>query len=270
MWTRADLKQRGKIAFQRNYWKCVLVALILALFVEGSSSRNSDNDQDSRYGFPNSVEDALGNTFDFNTDYSDIPGVRQAETVFLGFLPEPFSYLMFASVVGVLVLLAIGLDIFVFNVIEVGGCRFFIENAFQPARVGELLCGFKSNYGCIVVTQFLRGLFTVLWTLLLVIPGIIKAYEYCMIPYLLADDPYLTRQDAFAMSKEMMYGNKLETFLLDLSFLGWYILNAITFGIVGLFYVNPYVHATKAELYLTLREQKYGNSQQSYYTGNSY
>lgn len=271
MWSRVMLKERGKAAFRRNYWKCVVVALILALFVESSGSRNTDNNQNSGYSYSYSVNDLMDNTFDFQTNdgfAADVPGVRQAADLFLGFLPETFKYLVIGSVFGVLVLLALALDILIFNVIEVGGCRFFIDNAFQPARIEEILCGFKANYGCIVVTQFLRGIFTTLWTLLFIIPGIVKSYEYCMIPYLLADYPDMTRQDAFRISKEMMNGNKWDTFVLDLSFLGWYLLSAVTFGIVGLFYVNPYVHATKAELYLLLRDRNFGNNSQFGDTGN--
>ena len=101
--------------------------------------------------------------------------------------------------------------------------------------------------------MFLMDLFTALWTLLFVIPGIIKSYEYKMIPYLLAEDPEMSYQDAFAKSKEMMHGQKWNAFVLDLSFIGWHILSAFTLGILGIFYVMPYYYQTSAELYLTLK-----------------
>ena len=96
-------------------------------------------------------------------------------------------------------------------------------------------------------------LFEILWSLLLVIPGIIKAYEYRMIPYILGDNPNIDREEAFALSNMMMQGNKGKAFVLDLSFLGWYILNGMTLGILGIFYVNPYVNQTNAALYLKLK-----------------
>jgi uncharacterized membrane protein len=160
------------------------------------------------------------------------------------------------------------LSIFVFSMLEIGGCRFFIQNSVsEDTSVGELLFAFQSGtYGKMVLTQFLRKLYKSLWTLLLIIPGIVKTYEYRMIPYLLADFPEMTKDEVFRVSKQMMNGNKMDTFILDLSFIGWVILNAITLGIVGIFYTNPYIKATNAELYLTLKEQYFGtNTANQYY-----
>ena len=91
--------------------------------------------------------------------------------------------------------------------------------------------------------------------LLFIIPGIVKSYEYMMIPYLLAEHPEMTRQEAFAESKQMMDGEKMEAFIMDLSFLGWYLLSAVTCGLLAIFYVNPYVQASFAEMY-TFNKQK--------------
>ena len=75
--------------------------------------------------------------------------------------------------------------------------------------------------------MFLKGLFQGLWSLLFVIPGIIKSYEYRMIPYILSENPNISRKRAFEISKQMMKGNKWDTFVLDLSFIGWQILSGI-------------------------------------------
>jgi len=85
------------------------------------------------------------------------------------------------------------------------------------------------------------------------VPGIVKAYEYRMIPYLMAEDPTMTKDRAFAESKRMMTGQKWNTFVLDLSFIGWYILSAFTLGILAVFYVAPYQCLTSAALYEKLR-----------------
>ena len=74
-----------------------------------------------------------------------------------------------------------------------------------------------------------------------------------MIPYLLADNPQMTKEQAFAESKRMMKGQKWRTFVLDLSFIGWNILTLVTFGILGIFYVLPYMNEANAALYETLR-----------------
>lgn len=107
--------------------------------------------------------------------------------------------------------------------------------------------------------MFLRNLFIFLWTLLLVVPGIIKHYEYLMVPYILAENPGMRREEAFLISKKMMMGQKWDTFVLDLSFIGWRILEGLTFGILGIFYVEPYIQSTFAELYTVNKEVAYRN-----------
>ena len=85
-------------------------------------------------------------------------------------------------------------------------------------------------------------------------PGVIKAYEYSMIPYLLAENPNLSASQAFSLSKQMTTGQKMDLFVLDLSFLGWIILGALCCGI-GLLFVQPYPEATKTEVYLILKQR---------------
>ena len=106
----------------------------------------------------------------------------------------------------------------------------------------------------IVAAKFLEGLFIGLWSLLLVIPGIIKALEYLMVDYILADNPGIAPMDALRESKRMMKGHKWNAFVLSLSFLGWEILSVLTLGLLDLFYVRPYIEATFAELYLALKQ----------------
>ena len=94
------------------------------------------------------------------------------------------------------------------------------------------------------------------------IPGIIKSYEYRMIPYILGETPNIPKEEAFALSRAMMTGNKWKAFVLDLSFLGWYILSGLTFGILGIFYVNPYVEQTSAALYQKLKSLRFVQTEQ--------
>lgn len=151
-----------------------------------------------------------------------------------------------------LVLFVFGLllNIFVGNVLRIGANKFFVQNRTGMTRVGDIFDGFRSgHYGNIVLTMFLKDLYVTLWTFLLIIPGIIKELEYMMVPYILAENPGMDQKEAFAISKRMMDGEKFDAFVLQLSFIGWYLLAAITCGLVGIFYVNPYVEATMAELY---------------------
>ena len=87
-----------------------------------------------------------------------------------------------------------------------------------------------------------------LWTLLFIIPGIIKAYSYAMVPYILAENPNLSTKEALDLSKKMMYGNKGRLFCLQISFIGWMILCALTLGI-GYIFLAPYQKASEAYFY---------------------
>ncbi|MCD7716251.1 MAG: DUF975 family protein [Lachnospiraceae bacterium] len=310
IWNRADLKARAKTAISRNYWRCVVVALILVLFVAQENYSINDNTSDSgTYGETTEYwSDDWYEEFDSGLDafyvddeeydpedeeygeYEDVSGtIEYTSGIFSGFgwakLPvrigKSILYFTIPFARGLLwffqtttgAILSIGLialsltwGILISPLLEVGGCRFFVDNAYttyagqnsgmeEPARCGLLLSAFRSGtWSNAVWTQFLRNLYTFLWSLLFVIPGIVKSYEYRMIPWLLADYPDMPAEEAFRISKEMMYGNKWDTFVLELSFFLWDILNSVTFGIVGLFFVNPYKYATRAELYLTLKE----------------
>ena len=125
----------------------------------------------------------------------------------------------------------------------------------ETTDIKEVLFSFKNGYGHIGGILFIRDIFIALWSSLLIVPGIVKSYEYMMIPYLLAEDPSMSREEAFAKSKAMMDGNKWNAFVLDLSFIGWNLLGACTFGILTFLYVNPYQYYTEAELYHVLRDR---------------
>ena len=110
------------------------------------------------------------------------------------------------------------------------------------------------------MTMFMMNLKIFLWSLLFIIPGIIKAYEYRMVPYILAEHPEMSYSEVLEASSRMMDGQKMNAFILDLSFIGWEILSSITAGIVGIFWVNPYYYSTDAELYLELSEGNVSNN----------
>lgn len=112
----------------------------------------------------------------------------------------------------------------------------------------------SGNFKGIISTMLLRDIYIFLWSLLLIIPGIIKTYGYKMVPYILADNPNLGADNAITLSRQMMDGSKFNLFMLELSFLGWYLLGLLALG-VGIFFVNPYYNATEAQLYLVLRER---------------
>lgn len=215
MWNRAELKMRGNMAFKKNYVSAVVVALLMGIFgtVSGESSARRVSENSDIYS---------GNLFNVGMITGLLAGI--------------------ATVVILIVLVA---KVFVGNLLKMGGYRFFILNQTAQPGIGTLLDGFRSgHYVNIVLTMFLRDLFTALWSLLLVVPGIVKHYEYLMVPYIIAENPAMDYKEAFQISKQMMDGEKMEAFIMDLSFLGWYLLSAVTCGLLAIFYVNPYVQAS--------------------------
>lgn len=116
---------------------------------------------------------------------------------------------------------------------------------------------FKNQQLCgnSIILYILITVFTVLWSLLLVVPGIIKSLSYSMAPYILAEnDYYMTPSDAIKESMRIMEGHKLDLFVLELSFIGWWLLTAMTCGILGI-YVFPYYQATKANFYNEIKDK---------------
>ena len=257
MWTRANLKANAKVAFKRNYWKCVLVAFILGIAANsGSSSAGSTAGQTTSNIMSEDYTNDDFYTEAFDEDYYEEDSIAQSfGDIFASGISGIVATIGIAIVL-IFVVAALAISIFVFGPLEVGCRNYFKINAYEQAELGTLKIGFKKNhYMKMVGTVFFRNLYIGLWSLLLIVPGIIKSYEYKMIPYILADCPDISRQDAFRISKEMMYGNKMNAFILDLSFIGWSLLTVVTCGLAGVFYVNPYIAATDAELFIAIREE---------------
>ena len=281
MWSRAQLKDKAKVAFKRNYWMIVLVSAIFILLNGGGGSVSFTQN------FSGGFESGYDSGSDYYDDsYGEIDGYypednmqNEQEDIFgSGSFAEEFASV--AGILGIVIViflvvfmfaLAIGFAVqaFVFNPLEVGGKRFFFRNLNEKASVKELLFAFENNYMNVVKTLFFRDLYIFLWSLLFVIPGIVKSYEYRMMPYLLAENPAMSKEEAFALSKQMMDGQKWDTFVLDLSFIGWELLSGLTMGILGFFYVTPYRNMTNAALYEGLCYQGRWNSYATVNMGNN-
>lgn len=117
--------------------------------------------------------------------------------------------------------------------------------------------GFAEDYLHKVLGMFLMDLFVFLWTLLLIIPGIIKSLAYAMTPFILAENPEIAAYDAIKLSEKMMMGHKWDLFVLCLSFIGWFILACLTFGI-GFLWLTPYVQLSLCEFYEDLKAEQVG------------
>ena len=141
----------------------------------------------------------------------------------------------------------------VFGAISYGCDRVFLRQARdgQAMDIGELFTGFTTCFGDTFVLGFLSSLFIALWSLLLVIPGIVKAYSWSMIYCVKVDHPEYTWRQCMDESAAMMNGHRMELFLLDLSFIGWYIVGALCLGL-GTLWVMPYHQAARTQFYVAL------------------
>ncbi|MCR5791918.1 MAG: DUF975 family protein [Lachnospiraceae bacterium] len=147
------------------------------------------------------------------------------------------------------------------------GTAFFSYHMYtnQNPEIADLFAPFKNKqFWHVIGGMLLMSLKIWLWSLLLIIPGIVKAYEYSMIPYLLLDRPELSVSECFRVSKEMTYGHKFDLFVLELSFIGWALLSILTCGILFMLYVSPYISIANAGAYAELKRMKYGDTTQTY------
>jgi len=247
MWRRIELKSRAKAVLRSNYWTAFWVSIVI-MIAQGSiySSRvNSGTDS--------------------STEYS---------------IYDVYTALAFIVLGMLLFIISLAFRIFVGYHLEVGGRRYFTESARYADNRWSFRFAFdRRHYFGILVTMLLKGVQNFLWFLLFIIPGIVKMYAYSMVPYLLAENPNIGARRAIRISNQMTYGHKFDMFVLDLSFIPWYIpvivleliwteagqpiaysmpflfsLISMIIGFVGIMFILPYYNATRAELYLVLRQ----------------
>lgn len=148
-------------------------------------------------------------------------------------------------------------NIFVKNVLLVGKCRYFLEHRrYDDTKADRIFFVFK--YGCtphVAKVMFFRYSLQILWNFT-IIGGIIKHYEYAMIPYILAEDPTISTREAFRLSKELARGEKKRMFIIDLLYGVGFTASSFTFNFLSVFFLNPMKECTYAEIYMTLRNVK--------------
>ncbi len=131
----------------------------------------------------------------------------------------------------------------------IGTAGIYVKNTDHEKPVfKDLFRGFVENFGENFLLGLVKGLFIFLWSLLLIIPGIIKAYAYAMSEYLMVRERDLTAMDALKKSRTLMKGHKMQLFVLELSFLGWILAVIATLGIASI-YVVPYMKTAKTEFF---------------------
>lgn len=290
VWNRERFKQKAKKALKKNYAYAVAVCF-LAAFIAGESSGSvklitkydSTSEQaanavskiskysnrqaiidwlndihivkEKKVNIGDATEDELYVSITEDLVSNDTLLLRQYEAN-KAFLNNHKSFMALGIGIGSLIILLF--DIFIGNVLIVGKRRFFLENRITKdyrTPIGTILHSFKRGlYGKTVEVMFFRDLYAFLW-MFTIVGGIIKLYEYRAIPYILADNIQLSKKEVFKLSKSIMRGYKWKYFVLEMSFLPWNILQSLTLGIAGIFYVIPYITATKTEAYMVIRNE---------------
>lgn len=243
-WSRSELKGNARQVLSRTYGKMLIISLLLTALQMLPSKCTV------QFKFPYQY---LGLSEFFN-NLQDLFLHREVHWDIKRLVVGICLFVFLMSLISALVQSAIG--IFLTAPLEVSIKRFLLFNrSSDQADLKELSYAFRYSYLNIVKVLFFQFLYTFLWSLLFWVPGIIKGYEYRMIPYLLAENPNLSKDDAFAISKRMMDGEKWETFVLDWSFIGYIILSIFTAGLLSIFYVTPYKVLTDTELYVALKRK---------------
>lgn len=236
MWTRSLLKENAKNSMKNYYWTAFGVCFLTALL--GGNSGNSGIS--FNFSFPASGLEEI-DSMSGSMDSAEAIGFM------IGFLV--------AFTIGMVFAMAMVFAVYAFlgGPIEVGKCHFFYEARNGNADFGSMFASFGGGrYMPTVKIMFFKMLYTWLWSLLFVIPGIIKAYEYYLIPYLIAENPNLPKERAFEISKRTMNGEKWDLFVLELSFIGWQLLGLLA-CCVGSYFIAPYAQATYTEFYACMR-----------------
>lgn len=217
MWSRGQLKDNAKSILRNSYWKAFLVGLIFTITIDDGS-------------------------FLFCININEVSSS----------LLVPFLFFFVGNTL-VAIMFYLAVSIFLLGPLEVGVERYFLESTQMRFNINDIGYSFScGRFRNIVTTMLLQKIYLLLWTLLFIIPGIVKFYAYSMVPFLMAENPNLSPTRAIEISCDITQGHKWDMFVLELSFLGWYLLGALGFGI-GMLFVTPYSCSTRAQLYLALR-----------------
>lgn len=285
MWNRKELKTRAKEVVKNNYWTIIVICFLIALLTGefGTSilgiwhidesmdpnyiyhQRGIDKDKLNEINHPilsdEYIKEKLNDTQIniFKAIEANLNSATKSQKYIFKIWDAINLFHIQEVTTGIILsiaaVLAFAFTIFIADPLIVGGKRYFLKaREGTNTKIGEMKVVFqKGNWINVAIIMFLRNIYNALWYLT-IIGGVIKTYEYRMIPYILAENPKAKRKETFKLSKQMMKGNKWKTFILDMSFFGWNFLSVLTGGLLSIFYVNPYNAATIAELYSTLRK----------------
>ncbi len=281
MFRRKSFKKKARGSLKQNYWRAVIVAFLALLLINegyqfvsfniGDDSARAINNQITNFQI---IDDILS-SFNAYVESSNASkgvlavfanSIASANSFLLGTL-NGFNQMLFHDRIASGVIIFVGVVIgflfwlFISNSIEVGRNRFFIERVkHKNTPFDRVLYVFRTKK-ILNVTKimFFKQLYLLLWSLTIV-GAFIKHYSYLMVPYILAENPNISKKDAFRLSRQIMYGQKWNCFKMDLSFIGWKILGILTFNITNLLITEPYYQMTYAHIYMQFRENEIKNN----------
>ena len=209
-----SMKQFAKQRLAQNRWPMVLVALIMTV-IAGIADAGSIPKVEIDY---NALADG---------SMDAVKTVARTAGPILGTLSLALRYL-------------------ILNPLQVGTRHFFRRNIYENAVIEDLSRPL-ANYVNIILTMLVYTVITAIGTAFCIVPGIILGLGFWLVPYILAENPNLPITEVLSLSWNKMNGHKSELFMLFLSFIGWYLLSIITFGIAGILFVTPYTQQTYAQ-----------------------
>ena len=292
---RKEIKKSAKKTLKRSYFRSILVIFIASLIISGTYTMNSSvnttqqkstNDTEVTYKKNKTNYDVINETVKESSKKKTgklnkkvkklekkshgvlgpiVNNMTKNKSVLVGFVNTYYLLAVKKSTSKALIslvaaIISLLLFIFIRNIIIIGNNRFYLEDRkYKNTGIDKLLFPYKVRKTChLAGVLFMKFIYEFLWNLT-IIGGIIKHYQYYMIPYVLAENPNIKKKEAFRLSKELMKGYKWYTFKLDVSLIGWYILAVFTLGLSALFYSDAYFEHIKAELYMRLRKEKYSS-----------
>lgn len=229
MFVRSELKSQAKAIMRSKYFQMVLVCLIASFLTVSMLDISIDTEE------------------------------KRAVMTLFGRVSQSVNYQKALMMAGPVAIVGLLWNFFVINPATVGINCYFKHCTYNEESFDDLWSGFKYNYGHNVKVMAIMELKVALWTLLLIVPGVMKAYSYYFVPYLLSDYPDLEADEILKMSEKMAVGIRFDIFVLGLSFILWHFLVAFTAFLTlgfGATLLQPYINQTVAQLYHWAKENR--------------
>lgn len=236
-----DFRRIARVSLKGKWMVAVLAGLVAMLLGVLSWEGTPEFGVENNTAGIQVTATALGQNFYLG----DIIQNPSAETILEGL----------AAYVMLLTLVLLAFQIILGGIVSAGYYKFNLDLVDGEEVELKTLFAYFPHWKTMVIANLLITLYTALWMLLFIIPGIIAAYRYSMTYYILSENPELSASEAIERSKKLMYGNKYRKLCLDFSFFGWILLSVFTLGIGNLF-LNPYMQAASAAFYRDITETK--------------